>query len=165
MQQSIERNRARTWVSWLSTTKAMRVATKRTMTELPPRCGKESDRSERGDMSNSRRGGDKGDVLVRSRRHKCDSRDTKLALYGHAQGVTPIQQASPFKGKTCPIPIDSSTPPCHHHSTTASDSTFPRSKYESPVFRQNNVRRLQRSSKERSRLHSMRKESSSQAGQ
>jgi len=84
-------------------------------------------------------------------------------LYGHAQGVTPIQQASPFKGKTCPVPIDSSTPPCHHHSTTASDSTFPRSKYESPVFRQNNVRRLQRSSKERSRLHSMRKESSSQA--
>ncbi len=157
MQQSIERNRARTWVSWLSTTKAMRVATKRTMTELPPRCGKESDRSERGDMSNSR--------SAFTTRHKCGSRDTKLALYGHAQGVTPIQQASPFKGKTCPVPIDLSTPPCHHHSATASDSTFPRSKYESPVFRQNNVRRLQRSSKERSRLHSMRKESSSQAGQ
>ena len=157
MQQSIERNRARTWVSWLSTTKAMRVATKRMTTELPPRCGKESDRSEGGDMSKSR-GGNKGDVLV------C-SRHIYLALYGHAQGLTPIQQVSPFKGKTCPVPINSSTPPCHHHSATASDSTFPRSKYESPVFRQNNVRRLQRSSKERSRLHSMRKESSSQAGQ
>ena len=103
--------------------------------------------------------------MVRSRRHKCDSRDTKLALYGHAQGVTPIQQASPFKGKTCPVPIDSSTSPCHQQSAIPCNRTFPRPEYESPVFGQSHVRRLQRSSKERSRIHSVREESPPQAGQ
>src|SRR6266850_3737885 len=48
MQESMERNRARTWVSWLSMTKAMRVRTKRMTAKFPPRRGKESDMSKRG---------------------------------------------------------------------------------------------------------------------
>jgi hypothetical protein len=84
---------------------------------------------------------------------------------GHAQGVALLQQTSPFKGKTCPIPIDSSTSPCHQQSAILRDRTFPRPKYESPVFGQNHVRRLQRSSKERSHIHSVCEESPPQAGQ
>ena len=51
---SMERISARTWVSWLSTTKAMRVMTKRMTGKFPPRLGEEGDRSERRDMSRER---------------------------------------------------------------------------------------------------------------
>jgi hypothetical protein len=81
-----------------------------------------------------------------------------LPFYYH-EGVALGQQSSPFKGKSHPVPIDSPSSPCPRH------FAFPHSKHESPVFGQNHVRRLQRSSKERSRVHSMCQKSSPQTGQ
>ena len=80
----------------------------------------------------------------------------------HAEGAALSQPSSPFKGKTHPVAAASPNP---HHSTSTGDHTFPRSKHESSVIGQNHVRRLQRSSKERSRVHSMCEKPSTQAGQ
>ena len=157
---------------------------KRMIADFPPRCGEESNPSERGDMF--KRWGDGrcagvftsiftygismmyGAWQVGTGPRHLFSHFRTLASYSHAQSFALVQQTSPFKGKTRPVPIrppTSITSSCHHHPATSSSSAFPRSEHESPVFRQNHVRRVQRRSKERSRIHFVLKESSPQAGE
>lgn len=90
-----------------------------------------------------------------------------VAFYHHAKGVALSQQNTPFEDRTHPAPIapPSSSAGLQHSTLTGAIITFPCSKHESSVFRQNHVRRLQRSSKERSRVHPVRQEPSPQTGQ
>jgi hypothetical protein len=131
---------------------------------FPPRRGKESDWRDMWKRGGAARATSESG---RGRPRRLSSTSPQLAFHGHshAQGVALLQQTSPFKGKTCPVPIDSSTSPCRQQSAIPCNRTFPRPEYESPVFGQSHVRRLQRSSKERSRIHSVREESPPQAGQ
>jgi hypothetical protein len=57
-----------------------------------------------------------------------------------AEGVALGQQSYPFKAKTGPVPNNPPSSPC----TSPGNNTCPRPKHESPVIRQNHVRRLQR---------------------
>ena len=150
----------------------MRVKIKSAIAAFPPECGKEGDRSVRGDIlkedSNSLGVCSEHIHMCRGRKCReqrsvasCD-RSVPVAFYHHhAEGAAFSQPSSPFKGKTHPVAAASSDP---HHTTSTGDHTFPRSKHESAVIGQNHVRRMQRSSKERSRVHSMREKPSTQAG-